>query len=451
MLVAAGVFFSTLDSSMINVALPAISKAFQVGISTVDLVVLSYLMVISASLVIWGKIADAHGKGNVYLAGMVLFGAAAVGCGLAASFGQLILFRSLQAFGAAMMMAVGPALIKSAFPRDQLGRSLGLIGIATSSGLMCGPAVSGYLLSSLSWRAVFFVSPPICLVVAFLALRYLLPVLRSDARRSFAFDLRGTVVWVLLVTVAVLLIKTVTNTQAVILLGGVLALLLYLFVRIESAVRNPILPLALIRQRFFWTAASAAALSFCSLFIVIILLPFYLDGVLRYDTAAIGMTMMALPASLVVFSPLSGRLYDKIGKAGLISSAGLLLNVLALVLLMQLDQGSGRGYVSLCLCLLGTGQSIFLSPNSASVLNRVDERFGGVSAGILATSRNFGMMSGAAIAGSGFTLFASRLGEIPAHGPRLAEGASFVAAQNAVFAVALLLTGAAIILSLFRK
>lgn len=452
LLVASGVLLSTLDSSMINVALPSIAKGFQAGISAVDLVVLAYLMVISVSLVLWGRLADRFGKGRVYLTGMIVFGAGAAACGFSGNFYLLIVFRSIQACGAAMMMAAGPALIKFAYPRDQLGRTLGMIGVATSCGLMCGPAVSGFLLSHFSWRAVFFVPLPICLVVSVLAFIFLLPSLRKEDRSLFLFDWQGGIAWFLLVSAYVLLMKVaLVSRTASLVMAVVVVVLLILFVFIEKRVKDPILPLSLVTKRFFWTAAAASVLSFCALFIVIILLPFYLDTILNFDAGKIGLTMMALPVSLVFFSPLSGRLYDRFGTARLISSIGLLVSAGAVYMFMQLSTDTEWLYIATCLALLGAGQSIFLSPNSASVLNNIEEQYAGMSAGILATARNFGMMSGAGIAGGGFSLLSVYFSKRVFLGENVAEQASYLLAQKAVFAVALTVLLSGVVISLSRR
>jgi MFS family permease len=140
---------------------------------------------------------------------------------------------------------------------------------------------------------------------------------------------------------------------------------------------------------------------------VLIIMPFYLDYALHFPVGKIGLTMMAVPVSLVVLSPLSGWLYDRVGHARLISTAGLLISSLALIFLMRLQSESDVASIFWRLAMLGAGQSIFLSPNSASVLTRVEECYSGITSGILATARNFGMLTGAAIAGGSFSFFFS--------------------------------------------
>lgn len=412
LLVASGVFLSTMDSSMINVALPSIMRDFSLDLVDVDLVVLSYLMVVTFSLVFWGTVSDRFGKGRVFLAGMCIFTAGSTACAFAATFPLLIFFRCIQAFGAAMMMSTGPALIKLTFPPAQLGRSLGMVGIATSCGLMSGPVVGGYVLHMYSWHAIFLITVPLSSICVLLGAVFLLPNLsRLERRKRTPFDWHGTALWILLVVGYVIAFKL----PAVLGWGGSLILIIalgglgYRFWIIENRTVEPIMPIILVRQRYYWSAVIAAGISFCVLFIILILMPFYLDYVLDFSVDKIGYTMMAIPVTLVIVSPLSGRLYDHLGSSRLLSTLGLLVSLLALALIMTLDEKATLLQVFWRLALLGAGQSIFLSPNSASVLSRVEDRYAGITAGILATARNLGMLTGAALAGMLFALFFARV------------------------------------------
>lgn len=427
---------------MVNVALPEIMRAFGVGVGEVKLVVLVYLMVITFSLVFWGKIGDEFGKGTVYLSGMLVFAGGAVSCALASSFAWLIGARAFQAIGAAMMMATGPAILKLVSRRDQLGRTLGFIGVATSCGLMSGPAASGFILTITSWHGIFLVSVPVAVAVALLGSIYLLPDLRRrEELHRQPFDWLGSLLWMLLVVLFVLLANgSFTLWYLNVLLALAITILLYLFFLVEKNSDSPILPLVLVKRRYYWTSVATASISFASLFIVIILLPFYLDYILHYPVARIGLTMMALPVSLVILSPLSGWLYDRLGSARLISTSGLLLSGIAVVFLILLDGASSSLDVIWRLTLLGAGQSIFLAPNSASVLSKVSDAYAGITSGILATARNFGMLSGTALAGTSFGLMYSRLtGGNSVLNYSAEYAGSFLAAQRWTLTIALLL------------
>lgn len=398
--VAAGVFMSTLDSSMINIALPAIMDEFRSPLPLTQWVVMIYLLTITGTLLVWGHIGDRTGRGRLYPMGMLLFALASLACGLADRISWLICWRFFQALGAAMMMATGPALIKDTSPVNQLGRSLGLVGVAVSGGLMTGPFLGGLLIQYASWRAIFFVTVPIGLLFFALALWFL--PRRPNHDSPPPFDLFGSISGALFLILVAL--ATTSRSIMVFPLIGLALLTMLFFLRHETAVPHPILPLELLKKRFFITAVLSALLSFTVLFAVIILVPFFLDRVQGMPPFRIGLVMMAIPVSVLVVGPLAGWLSDYVA-ARLLTTLGLAISTTGLLTMTRLTMESPPLSVALHLSLLGCGQALFLSPNSASVLGRVDSSKAGISAGMLATARNLGMLLGVALAGLGFSFF----------------------------------------------
>lgn len=408
-LVATGVLLSTMDSSMINVALPSIMRSYSASLAVTELVVLAYLSTITIFLVFCGHLSDIWGRGQVYLKGMLIFAGASFGCYFSVTLGQLILFRCVQGVGAAMMMSAGPAIIKMVFPADQLGRGLGLIGLSTSCGLMSGPVVSGFLIQYYSWRLIFLVTLPISLSMCIIGHLCLLSRLQNAVeRQKRVFDWQGFAIWGALI---ILFVASVSSTESMTLLqyvfaGTLFCSLLAFFFRIERQAREPIIPFALFRERYFSTAVITAGLSFAILFVILLLIPFYLDYVLQLSADRIGLIMFAVPGTLVIVSPLSGWLYDRMG-ARLLTTFGLAVCCLAILSMLNLDADSCVFGIAARLALLGAGQAIFLSPNSASVLAKVSEKYTGVAAGILATARNLGMLLGVGLSGLIFSIFFS--------------------------------------------
>ncbi|MBU1567077.1 MAG: MFS transporter [Proteobacteria bacterium] len=407
-MVMTGVFLSTMDSGMINVALPTIMRSLGLSLEYAEFIVTFYLLTITVTLVFWGGFADRLGRGNIYLTGMLVFSVGSLACYFSSSYQSLLASRFLQALGASMMMSSGPVLIKMVFPADHLGRSLGLVGIATASGLLAGPFISGLLLSMFSWREIFLVSLPVSIMVLFVGRFFILPRLsQPDAKqpmRPFVFDWRGSCCWVAMVVLGMVIFHRLdrflsfANILSLVLFAG----LVVAFIRIEKNAESPILPIGLLRKRFYWVAVLTAAISFATLFTVLVLVPFYLGYVIQLPVAQIGRVMMAVPATLILLSPLSGWLYDKIG-ARFLTTAGLGLCCLALIGLAALSADSSIAEITVKLALLGAGQSVFLTPNSASVLSQVGEEHAGITAGILATARNFGMVAGATLAAALFS------------------------------------------------
>jgi EmrB/QacA subfamily drug resistance transporter len=414
LMVAAGVFLSTMDSSMTNIALPYIMEDFGISLAKVQWVVLIYLLTVVISLLFWGKISDRCGKGIFYLIGMAVFSIGALCCAIAGSFAVLIAFRFVQGLGAAMMMATGAAILRTVAPHDAIGKWLGSLGIATSLGLMSGPLFGGLLLHSLSWHAIFLVNVPVGAIVVLLGWLFLAGTLpkKKAAEESLteAMDWQGALIWAGVVLMAVLLLNSRKLFSPVIVLAVLfgLAALLGLLYRVESVKADPFLPLELLQQRFFAIAMTVVALSFAVLFFVLILMPLYLKLVVGLSSDRIGYMMMAVPASLFIVAPLAGRLFDRIGGVYL-TSLGLCITGCATVLLAIIHPGCSLLDIAWRLALLGCGQSIFLSPNSASVLSRVNVEDTGVTAGMLATCRNLGMLSGVALVSLLFSFFFTKM------------------------------------------
>lgn len=449
-----GVFLSTMDSGMVNVALPTIMRSFQLSLEHAEFVVTLYLLTITVTLVFWGQISNRFGRGNIYLIGMALFALGAFSCFLSVNFKLLLLSRFIQALGASMMMSSGPAIIKTAFPADHLGRSLGLVGIATACGLLTGPYISGMVLSMFSWRTIFLITLPVSVSTIILGKLFLLPHLSHELSESInRFDWKGSGCWVTLVFICVIMLHRIDRllhpTNLFLLIG--FAILLYLFLKVEKHADNPILPITLFQEKYYWVAVLTAAISFTVLFTVLVLIPFYLEYIFQLPIDKVGKVMMAVPATLVVLSPCSGWLYDKIG-ARYLTTAGLGLSCAALVSLAWLSTDSSIFEITVKLAILGAGQSVFLSPNSASVLSQVSEKYLGVTSGILATARNLGMVTGATLAAALFSWWFSYFsGGIELLNYSSADSAAFMRALRVTFVLTSLFAFLGCLFSFWRR
>lgn len=422
LLVMSGVFLTTMDSGMVNVALPTIMRDLALNLREVESVVTVYLLTITATLVFWGKFSHRVGRGRTYLGGMTLFGLGGIACYSSTSYDFLLISRLLQASGGAMMMATGPAIIRATFPKNKLGSGLGMVGIATACGLLVGPFIGGILIDVSSWRALFLAGLPVAVIgtsLGYIFLRFRLG--QKGEQSPLPHDWGGSFLWSLIVLLGVGLLRAFDTISWYLTAGGIGLLLglVVLFSLHERRSANPILPVQEMTERFYWVAVLTAGLSFGVLFTVLVLLPFYLEYVIHLTVPQVGRVMMAVPGTLLILSPLSGRLYDRMG-ARLLTTLGLTLSAGALFSFTTLSETSSIPSILLRLLILGAGQSVFLSPNNASVLSRIEDSLAGVTSGILATARNFGMVVGASSAMgmlafwykqiSGTTLFISTTG-----------------------------------------
>ncbi len=440
MIVATGVFMSTLDSSMVNIALPTIMKDFHSPMAATEWVVLIYLLTITATLLFWGHLGDRFGRGRIYGTGMLIFALGSLACTVSTTLLMLVVSRFSQALGAAMLMSTGPAIVKESFPREQLGRAMGLIGLAVSLGLMSGPSLGGFLIEYFSWRSMFFITAPLGLIFSFLSFRFI-PMAKPDS--DGAIDWAGAATWA-----AALFLVTVTlahlnearwsppTTMILFMLGGGLILL---FILIEKRTPHPVLPLELFRSRYFTMGIVSAVLSFTTLFAAIMLTPFYLDRLRDLPPSMTGLVMMAVPSSIMLLSPLAGWLADHFEKR-LIATTGLLISASAVLMLSTTAADSSIFAIAVRLALIGAGQALFLSPNSAAVLGSTIARQAGSSAALLATSRNLGMLLGIALTTLVFTvIFASQTGGLDMKDFRPENSVQFITAFKGAMQIASML------------
>lgn len=408
--VMGGVFLSTMDSGMVNIALPTLMRHFSLTIGEAERVVTIYLLTITISLVFWGRLGDRFGLERIYIGGVLVFSFGSLLCYTVENFYLLLLYRAFQGLGAAMMMSAGPAIIKRSFAEELLGRSLGLVGVATACGLLSGPFICGQLLTYYNHSSIFLVSSILSALVAVFGTFFFYPNLLQPIRgNKNKFDWIGGLCWAAVVLLSINILQGFNSSPPTISIVKtiILLLLIIIFLQIERHVVNPILPVKSFLQRFYWVGVITIGLSFASLFSVLILLPFYLDYIRQMSSQQIGVMMMSVPTTLILLSPTAGYLYDKIG-ARFLTSFGLAISCVALFGISRLTSVSPSGLVVFLLATVGAGQSIFLSPNSASVLSKVAQDHLGTTAGILATARNLGMVTGATLATLLFSYFSSR-------------------------------------------
>src|SRR5215470_9297765 len=190
-IVAVGIFMATLDSSIVNISLPTIAHYFGVALSgAIEWVIIAYLVVIAGVLLTIGRLADMIGRKPIWVAGLVIFTVGSAISGAAPSLGLLIAARGLQGLGGALLMAISPAMLTSAFPANERGRALGLNAVVVAFGVSVGPTLGGIITEHLTWRWIFYVNVPIGVIGFVASMRVLTERMRRGRGR---FDPLGAV------------------------------------------------------------------------------------------------------------------------------------------------------------------------------------------------------------------------------------------------------------------
>lgn len=398
--VSMGTFLATIDGSIVNISLPTLVTSLNTDFATVQWVALAYLLTVTILMLGIGRLADIYGKKSIYTSGFMVFTLGSVLCGFAPSIHWLIGLRILQALGAAMIMALGMAIVTEAFPPTERGRALGISGTVVSVGIAVGPTLGGLIVQSLSWHWIFFVNLPVGLIGIWLVIRHVPAFKPAGGQR---FDYGGALT--LCISLLSLLVGLTFGQQRgftdriVLLLVGNWVLFLAVFIFIELRVEQPMLDLRLFRSSLFSVSLATGFIIFICLSGTLLLMPFYAENVLGYTPQQTGLLMAIVPVALGIIAPISGSLSDRYGSRP-ITVAGLGVLVVGFLAVSSLDaQTTTLGYI-LRFIPVGLGMGMFQSPNNSAIMGAAPRDRLGVASGMLAMTRTLGQTTGIALLGA---------------------------------------------------
>ena len=393
-------------ASSVSIALPSIGRDLSLDAVTLGWVATAYLLSSAVLLVPFGRIADIYGRKRIFVGGTVIFTATSFLSGLASSGMMLISFRVLQGIGVAMLAGTGIALLTSAFPADERGKVLGINVAATYIGLSLGPVLGGVLTQHLGWRSIFFLSALLGLAVIGVALWKLKG--EWTGAKGERFDFPGSVIYILGLVALVYGFTLLPAMLGVwLIVGGVIGL--SAFVRWEMRTRSPVLDISLFRNSKAFTLSNLAALiNYSATYAVSFLMSLYLQYLKGFNPGSAGLVLVAMPAMQAIFSPLAGRLSDRI-EPRLIASAGMALTTVGLIIFIFLNEETSLGFIIGNLILIGFGFALFSSPNTNAVMSSAPKTAYGVASATLATMRQVGMVLSMGVAMLMFTLYMGRV------------------------------------------
>jgi EmrB/QacA subfamily drug resistance transporter len=389
--VALGALLAPLNSTMIAVALPRIVDDFDTTIGTAGWLVTTYLLALAVVQPVAGKLGDRYGRRPFVIGGLTAFGLASLGAALAPSLGALIGFRVTQAVAGAVVFPNGAGLIRELVPSERRGGAFGIVGgsIALAAGL--GPLIGGALVVAGGWRAIFFVNLPF--VAASLALAWKALPRRPVAAPKTAFDWAGSVMLATILSGAALIVVEGRHAHAVLVAGVPLLLLLAAgFVRRELRHADPVLQPRFFAIRPFAAANAGIASSNLAFYTVLLATPILLARRFDWTSLEIGVALALLSAPMVVFSPVGGRLADRLGRRPP-STAGCVVLAAGLLPLAVAPDVSPYALLP-CLCLMGAGVGLSTAGLQASAIEALEPEQAGVAAGVFSTSRYIGSFAG---------------------------------------------------------
>jgi EmrB/QacA subfamily drug resistance transporter len=388
--VSAVQFLTPFMLSAVGVALPAIGREFSASAVQLGLVETVYIFAFSLFLIPAGRLGDIYGRKKIFTIGIVAFTAGTVLISLAFSIESFIVFRFFQGCGGAMISGTSVAILSSVFPAAGRGKAMGVIVGCIYLGLSLGPVLSGFMVTHLGWRWIFYLG----VLVELLCL--LLTVLKlkgewADARGE-RFDFTGTVLFV--ISLFCLIYGTLNQKEGGVypVLIGFGALGLLIFLAFEYRSPSPILDVGLvIHNRVFAFSNLATLINYAASYGIAFFFSLYLQVVRGYSPEGAGFILIIQPVVQTVLSPVFGRLADRVSPAGL-ATAGMAVCALSLGLASGFHAGTSMRVVMGMLALMGVGFSLFSSPNTTTVMGSVPPKSYGIASSFLATMRTMGML-----------------------------------------------------------
>ncbi|MEM2927642.1 MAG: MFS transporter [Nitrososphaerota archaeon] len=397
-----GSFLTTFMSSSINIALPSIGKEFLIDAILLSWVTTSYLLAITVFLVPFGRIADMYGKKKIFTYGIFIYSFSSLFCVFSFSAILLVILRILQGIGGAMIFSTGIAILTSAFPMGERGQALGINIAATYLGLSLGPFIGGLLTQYFGWRSIFITNMLLGLIIIILTI-WKIKGEWAEAKGE-KFDFIGSIIYSFILIAIIYgfsLLPTIIGISLVLM--GILGILI--LIKWEKRIENPILNVNLFKNNIVFTFSNIAALiNYSATFAVSFLLSLYLQYIKGFDPKNAGLILVSQPIVQAVFSPLAGKLSDRI-EPRIIASIGMMITTIGLSFLIFLNEETLLEFIIASLILLGFGFALFSSPNTNAIMSSVEKKYYGVASAILATMRSIGQTFSMGISTLIFTIY----------------------------------------------
>ncbi len=394
-------FMLMLDNTVVNVALPSIQRDLNASLASLEWTVNAYTLTLAVLLVTGGRLGDIFGRRRMFLFGVVVFGLSSLAIGFAPSDGFLVAFRAVQGVGAAFMMPATLSIITQAFPPEQRGTAIGTWAGVSALALAIGPVVGGFLTEYVSWRAIFFINPPIAVVAV--AMTLFATRESRDETVDKTVDYAGIATITIGLTALVLALVEANSwgwgSVRVICLLVAAASALTAFVLIERRVKAPMVNITFFKSRTFLGANLVAFLISFAMFAQFFFLTLYLQNILHYSPLQTGIRFLPSTIVIIIMGPLAGRLTDKVGSRPLMT-LGLVVVASALAIQSRLTVHSGYGLLLPGFVLMGLGMGLVMSPMSTAAMNAVDRTKSGAASGLLAMIRMVGSTFGVAVMGA---------------------------------------------------
>lgn len=384
---------SVLDGTLMNVALPSLTKEFDVEPNTAIWLINSYQMVIMMFLLVFATFGDIIGYRKIFLSGVVVFTVASALCALSQNFAMLVCSRILQGLGAACVMSVNTALVRLIYPPEVLGRGMSINAMAVAVSSAAGPSIAGLILSTLSWHWLFAINIPLGIISFWIGYR-MLPRSSNAKKRTVGFlDCIGNVLTFGLMIYALEGFAH-HESRAIVSIAFVAFLVIgYFYLRSQLNTSAPLLPVDLLKIPIFARSIMTSVSSFMAQMLAMVSLPFFFQDAMHFTPVEIGVLLTPWPIATMVTAPLAGRLVERY-HPGILGAVGMCVFSVGLFSLYFLSEDSTIVDIFWRVMICGAGFGLFQTPNNLTIMSSAPmERSGGAS-GMLGMARLCGQTVG---------------------------------------------------------
>jgi EmrB/QacA subfamily drug resistance transporter len=389
-----------MDNTIVNVALPTLQRDLEASTSQLQWVVDAYILVFAGLLLTMGALGDRFGRRGALAVGLAIMGVASILSSFADSADQLIATRALMGIGGALIMPATLSIITNVFTdRKERAQAIAIWSATAGAAVAIGPVTGGWLLEHFWWGSVFLVNVPV-VVVALVLGQLFVPTSRDPAARPI--DVPGALLSIAgLMALVWAIIEGPGGWSDPEILGSfaLAAVLLAAFVLWERRTRYPMLDMAFFRNARFSAASAAIMLTFFAMFGSLFLLTQFLQSVLGYTALEAGVRLLPMAAVMMVISPLSARLVERIGSK-IVVATGLSVAAVGLIIASRLTAGASYPEVLWSLVVLAAGMALVMPPATESIMGSLPPAKAGVGSAVNDTTRQVGGALGVAVLGS---------------------------------------------------
>jgi len=434
-------FLTTFMASSINIALPTIGKEFSIDAVTLSWISMAYILTAAIFLVPFGKVADIYGRKKVYTWGIFIYGLSSLVSAIAPNEMTLIIARAIQGIGGAMIFGTAVAILTSVFPANERGKVIGYNLAATYLGLSLGPSFGGIMTHQLGWRSIFFAN--VCFSLCIIPFIFWKLKAEWAEAKGEKLDIKGSIVYMIGLFGIMYGFSILPSLTGAILLGSGIVII-FIFTQLEQRIASPVLDLSHFKKNTIFIFSNLAAfINYSATFAVGFLLSLYLQYIKGFNPQDAGIYMMVQPITMAVFSPIAGRLSDKI-EPQIVASIGMGLTVIALFMFIFLGVDTSMIYIVITLFIIGIGFALFSSPNTNAIMSSVERKYYGIASASVGTMRLTGQTISMGIATLVFAIHIGKVKITPECYPQ------FLNSTHIIFIIFTILCAAGVFASLAR-